>query len=71
MSYELKIGQAKTVYDPEIEAVRTGAVGMGNVKKQIPSDCSLSEFMSLWETFFFNSDLGFSTLRWRAVCKQF
>ena len=32
-----------------------GNVCMGTVRKQIPSDCSLEQFMSLWEKFFFNS----------------
>lgn len=40
---------------PFFNVYDSGAVCMGNVKKQIHNDCSLSEFISLWEKFFFNS----------------
>ncbi|MBB2145729.1 PRTRC system protein B [Pedobacter sp. LMG 31464] len=40
---------------PFFNVYESGAVCMGNVKKQIPNGCSLIEFMSLWEKFYFNS----------------
>ncbi len=40
---------------PFFNVYDSGAVCMGNVKKQIPNDCSLCEFINLWEKFFFNS----------------
>lgn len=50
-------------YAPFFNIYETGAVCMGNVKRQIPTDCSLFEFMSLWETFFFNSTFSHTLMQ--------
>lgn len=47
--------QTVLYHAPFFNVYDSGAVCMGNVKKHIPNGCSLTEFISLWEKFFFNS----------------
>jgi PRTRC genetic system protein B len=42
-------------YAPFFNLNQQGRVCMGNVQVKIPKDCGLEHFISLWQTYFFNS----------------
>lgn len=47
--------QTTLCHSPFFNGYSDGKVCMGTVKINIPADCLLEEFISLWQTYFFNS----------------
>lgn len=43
---------------PFMNVYDTGSVCLGNVDADIPKKCSISEFINLWESYFFNSSFS-------------
>lgn len=58
--------ETQLFHAPFFNVYDKGSVCMGTVRKQIPNDCSLEQFLNLWETYFFNSTFT-HTLRNGAV----
>jgi len=53
---DTEIGETTPLYKaPFFNLYQDGRVCMGTVKKNIPADCSLQEFMGLWQKYFFDS----------------